>query len=66
MLSWLALNWVDLCEKAFGLIGLASAFVAGVSRMFPNWKPASKAGRALAWLMAFAGRVALNPKPPAA
>ena len=65
MLSWLALNWAVVLEKAVLLVGAASMFVAGVQKAFPNWAPAGKAGRALGWAMALLGRVALNPKPPA-
>jgi hypothetical protein len=65
MLSWLAQNWAMVLEKALMLVGAASAFVAAVQGAFPNWAPASKAGRFLAKVLVFFGRVALNPKPPA-
>lgn len=64
-MSWFLANWPMVLEKALLLVGAASAFVAAVQRAFPNWKPASKAGKALAWVLSFAGRLALNPKPPA-
>jgi hypothetical protein len=66
MLSWLAANWYMVVEKGLLLVGAASAFVAAVQKAFPNWKPASKVGKVLNWILAFAGRLALNPKPPAA
>jgi hypothetical protein len=62
MLSWLALNWVGLLEKALLVIGAASAFVKVVAPL-TKWSGDDKVGRFLDKLLAFAGRLALNPKP---
>ncbi len=65
MLSIILAKLPMILEKALTVVGLASTFVWGVAKAFPNFTPAGKVGRFLDKVLAFAGRVALNPKQPA-
>lgn len=64
MVAWLAANWLEVLEKGLLVVGAASAFVKVVGSLNEKWTWDNKLTKALDWLLALAGRVALNPKQP--
>ena len=63
MLSWLAANWATCLNTALVVVGAASVFCKTVAPL-TKWTGDDKVGRFLDRILAFVGRVALNPPKP--
>jgi hypothetical protein len=61
MVSWLAQNWADVVTKALVVVGAASLFVKTVAPL-TKWAGDDKLAALLDKVLAFAAKLALNPK----
>lgn len=66
MFDWILANWPLVLEKAFVVIGVASAVVKGLGALNARWTWDDKASAFIDKVLSFLGRVALNTSEPKA